>query len=189
MKKFILRFSLLPFLLACTGEQQYSTSYPCSFAFYASHHPDCALALSLASPGQFVIVEPQIKSGITHLVMTPNTGKWTSEQTDVKMVTAIENDRLSYDRMGANQRLIVGCSNLNGLKCFDGQCPNCLLNGTLSSYPLSWTDRGQALVCTKCNRKYDPNAVVGIPINGGKDDRRLIEYRIEFNGDRLYCHN
>ena len=112
----------------------------------------------------------------------------TEEQKDVKMVTAIENERLNYDNMGANRRLIVGCSNFNGLKCFDGQCPNCLLNGTLSNYPLSWTDRGQMLVCQKCSRKYNPNAE-GIPTNGGEDDRRLIEYRIEFNGDRLYCHN
>ena len=184
---FTLLFSLL-LLLSCTGEQQYSTSYPCSFAFYASNHPNCVLSLSLASPGQFVIVVPQLKSGVTHLMMTPNLGEWTEEQKDVKMVTAIENERLNYDNMGANRRLIVGCSNFNGLKCFDGQCPNCLLNGTLSNYPLSWTDRGQMLVCQKCSRKYNPNAE-GIPTNGGEDDRRLIEYRIEFNGDRLFCHN
>lgn len=175
-------------LAACTAEPRFSTQYPCSFVFYASSHLNSALTLAVGNAGQFCIVEPQLKNGVTHLILTPNTGTWTKDQTDVPLVTAIENDRLSYDRMGANKRLIIGASKFNGLRAFDGQCPNCLANGSTTNRPLSWADKGQLLECQKCGVKYNPNAE-GIPLNGQDDTPRLIEYRAEYNGDRLYVHN
>lgn len=175
-------------LSACSAEQRFSTQYPCSFVYYANYHPTSALSLCLGNPGHFTIVEPKMVSGLTHLMMTPNQGNnWTSDQVDVPMRSAIENDRLSYDRMGANKRLVIGLS-FTGLKAFDGQCPNCLQNGTSPNRPLSWADNGQMLMCAHCKTKYNPNAE-GIPTNGREDTPRLIEYRIEYNGDRLYVHN
>ena len=57
---------------ACGGEQQYSTQYPCSFVFFASNHITSCLTLALGNPGTFVIVEPQTRQVVTHLLLTPN---------------------------------------------------------------------------------------------------------------------
>lgn len=177
--------STLLLLGACEAEQQYSTRYPCSFVFYAINHPTSALTHCLGNPGHFVIVTPSLKSGVTHLMLTPNlNNNWSSEQLDIPMLTAKENDRLSYSYMGANQRLIIGLSNFNGLKAYDGQCPNCLENGTSINRPLNWTDNGLRLICQKCQTKYDPNTNVRqgeVP--------RLIEYQAEYQGTNLYVHN
>ena len=177
-------------LMGCEGEEQYSTKYQCSFVFYARYHTDCALTHALGNPGLFVIVEPKFVAGVTHLRLTPNQGQWEEFQTDISMGTsAIENERINYGNMGANRRLIIGCSNFDGLRCYDGQCPNCLENASSVNFPLTWTDRGQMLECSKCKTKYNPNAM-GNAVNGNAQTKRLIEYRVEpFNGDRLYVHN
>jgi len=177
-------------LVACNAEQQYSTRYPCSFVFYAKDHINTnALTISLSNPGQFVIVEPKQVNGLTHLMLTPNSGTWETFQTDIPLsASAIENERLSYDHMGACKRLIIGTSNFNGLKAYDGQCPNCLESDGALWHPLSWTDKGQMLVCERCQRKYNPHAE-GVPVNGKEGDLRLMEYRIEYNGQKLYVHN
>ena len=180
---------LFLFLLpACDEEEKYSTSYPCSFVFYCSNHPDCALSLAVTNPGQMVIVYPQLRDGVTHLILIPNQGNWTSQQTDVAMVTAIENDRLSYDRMGASRRLVIGMSNFNGLKCYDGHCPRCLSTGTTGNYPLHWLSDGKLVECSNCQAQYNTDAE-GVAVNAGEESLRLIEYRIEYNGTQLYAHN
>jgi hypothetical protein len=183
-------FTLLAVVLmvACQGEQKYSTQYPCSFMFFTSYHPTSVLTICLGNPGLFTIVEPKLVSGVTHLMLTPNQGNnWTSEQTDIPMRSAIENDRLNYENMGANKRLVIGAS-FTGQKAFDGQCPNCLANGTSVNRPLSWADKGLMLECAQCKTKYNPNAE-GIPTNGTEDTPRLIEYRVEYNGEKLFVHN
>ena len=172
---------------SCSAEQQYSTQYPCSFVYYASNHPNSALTLTMGNAGQFCIVQPKLVGGVTHQIMTPNYGSWTEEQTDVAMLTAIENERLTYDRMGANRRLIIGQSNFNGLKAFDGQCPSCLETSSSSNRPLVWVDKGQMLQCQKCSMKFNPNAD-GVAVSGS-ESKRLIEYRIDFNGEKIYVHN
>lgn len=186
--KRILSILLLAAAWACTAEQQFTTKYPCSFVYYASYHPLSALTHAVGNAGHFCIVWPRIASGITHIMMTPNMGTWTAEQTDVPMATAIENDRLTYDNMGANRRLVIGMTNSDGLKAYDGQCPNCLENGTSPNRPLSWTDKGQMLECQHCKVKYNPNAM-GMPVNGDGHTPRLLEYRADYNGERLYVHN
>ena len=191
MKRIVRLLFALPLLLltACTAEEQYSTKYSCNFIFYTRYHADCALTLVLGNPGQYVIVEPKFVAGVTHHVFTPNTGPWEQHQLDVAMTSAIENKRISYDNMGANRRLIVGSSNFNGLKCYDGQCPNCLEQGGSVNRPLSWADDGKKLRCPRCNIVYNPNAQ-GIPENGNEDTPRLLEYRVEpYNGESLYIHN
>lgn len=180
--------ALLGTLAGCAADEQFSTQYRCSFVFYASDHPASVLTLSLNNPGQFVVVEPKFVAGVTHLYLTPNQGSWEASQTDIAMTTEIENRRLTYDNMGANRRLIIGCSNFNGLKCYDGQCPQCLQNSTSPICPLTWADRGRMLECKKCKTVFNPNAE-GIPVNGTEQTPRLIEYRVEYNGQRLYAHN
>ena len=176
---------LLTILTGCAAEQQYSTQYACSFLFYANIHPTSALTLALGNPGAFVIVEPQIRQGVVHLMLTPNVGN----TEDVPMTTAKENDRLSYNTMGAQQRLVVGRSQFDGLKGYDGQCPNCIRETSRTNFPLRWAANGQRLECGKCQRQYDPNAD-GLPTSGQKEgDVRLLQYRVDFNGERLFVHN
>ncbi len=186
---------LLLLFAACGGEQQYSTQYPCGFVFFASNHITSCLTLALGNPGTFVIVEPQTQQGVTHLLLTPNSGRMVDGQwsavnaEDLPMTTAKENDRVTYQNMGAQQRLIIGCSKFDGLKAYDGQCPNCIREYGRTHFPLVWADKGERLRCDKCGRKYDPNAN-GIPTDGQqKDDVRLLQYRIDYNGERLYVHN
>lgn len=172
-------------LSGCSAEQQYSTQYACSFVFFASSHTTSCLTLSLGNPGQFVIVAPQTRQGVTHLMLTPNNG----EAEDLPMTTAKENDRVSYQNMGAQQRIIVGRSQFDGLKAYDGQCPNCMVEYGRTNFPLTWADNGQRLKCDKCSRKYDPNAD-GIPTDGQREgDVRLLQYRADYNGERLFVHN
>lgn len=173
------------FLFACSGEQQYSTQYACSFVFFASSHQTSCLTLALGNPGQFVIVAPQTRQGVTHLMLTPNNG----EPEDLPMTTAKENDRVSYQNMGAQQRLVIGRSQFDGLKAYDGQCPNCMVEYGRTNFPLTWVDNGHRLKCDKCSRKYDPNAD-GIPTDGQREgDVRLLQYRADYNGERLFVHN
>lgn len=186
-KACLLLFTTL-LLAACTADQRFTTKYPCSFVFLASNHANSALTLALGNAGQFCIVTTRVASGVTHLMLTPNYGTWTTEQTDIAMTIAIENERLSYNNMGANRRLIIGMSNFSGLKAYDGQCPKCLEESGAVNRPLSWTDKGQMLLCQRCSTKYNPNAE-GMPVNGNEGTPRLLEYRVEYNGERLYVHN
>jgi len=170
---------------ACDADNQYGSPYECSFVFFASSHPTSILTLAMTNPGTFITVTPKSEQGVTHLLMTANYG--TTE--DLAMTTEKENRRLSYASMGAHQMLIIGCSNFNGVKAYDGQCSNCLINLGGLNYPLVWTDNGQHLQCGKCGRVYDPNTE-GIPVeNGQKSDRNLYQYAVQFNGETLHVYN
>ena len=172
-------------LCACDADNEYGSPYACSFVFFASYHPTSLLTLALGNPGTFATVVPKTEQGVTHLVLTTNYGK----QEDLPMVTEKENSRLNYSSMGANRRLIIGCSKFNGMKAYDGQCSNCLINLGGLNYPLQWTDDGEFLRCDKCHRVYDPNAG-GMPVeNGQKGDRSLYQYAIQYNGETLHVYN
>ena len=172
-------------LSACDAENQYGSPYPCSFVFYTSYHTNSLLTLSLGNPGEYVIVEPKVIQGGLHLIMTPNNG----EPEDLPLTTEKEAKRLDYSHMGANNRLIIGRSLYSGLKAYDGQCSNCLINLGGPSYPLTWSDNGQRLFCAKCNRSYDPNAE-GVPTdNAQKGDRNLYQYAVQYNNEMLHIYN
>lgn len=180
-------------LLACDAGNKFSTRYPCSFVFFPSQYPSSALTRALGNPGDFVIVCPETRQGVTHLVLTPNHGKWAESDTDLAMRTAIGNERVSYNSMGAARGLVIGCSRFFGLKAFDRQCVNCLNEYGSPRYPLTWsTDNDQQLVCTKCHRVYSLEADDAFPVSGGKQgDEPLMQYKIEVTGnnERLLVHN
>jgi hypothetical protein len=169
----------------CNDENKYSHKYPCSFVFHAQYHPTSVLTRSLTNPGMFVIVTSELRQGVTHLLVEPNGG---DAKEDLVMSTAIENERTSYQSMGANRSLIVGMSNFDGLKGYDRQCPNCIEELGGVDYPLNFTGDGQIVECSRCHRTYSLMSE-GMPTNGEKGDKALMQYIAIYDGTRLYVHN
>lgn len=162
-------------LAACDVEDQYNSPYACSFIFYTSYHTTSGLSLvTTSNPGFFVwTYVKESSSGLNTVYVYRNDG---SEDDPVSLTTAIE-ARLSYDNMGANGQLIIGCTTLNGLRAYDRQCPYCLDNYGGYSYPLTWTDDGASVECDKCGRVYSLNNE-GICTSGGDSSYRLLQYRV-----------
>lgn len=170
--------SLMLVLMACETEPKYNTYYDCYFVFMANLYPTSALTRAVSSPGDFVIVKPTTERGVTHLHLTPNRGTWAATDLDLVMNTAIGNQRINYNRMGANRGLIIGSSNFFGRKAYDLQCPNCLEDYGVAKYELSWTQDGNYLECSNCKRVYQADNDDGIPVAGAKKgDKMLIQYR------------
>lgn len=165
-------------LIACDAETKYNTYYPCNFVFFTNIYPSSALTRAVNNPGEFVIVKSETRQGVTHLILTPNHGSWAKSDVDLTMSTAIGNERLNYNSMGAGRGLIIGRSNFYGLKAFDLQCPNCLDAFGIAKYELTWIEDGRYLQCTQCQRTYQPDNDDGIIVAGGqKGDKMLIQYR------------
>ena len=188
---------LLPLLLlllsACEVDNQFSSTY-CNFMFQASLYPTSALTNAIASSGgNFCIVKAVQEKGVWHLKLTPNQGSWEASDLDLVMNTAIGNEKLSYNSMGAGKGLIIGYSNAFGLKAFDLQCPNCLEEYGMPKYELHWTDNGRYLECAKCKRVYNQDNDDGYIVRNGHDgDKMLIQYRyVSYNANdgRLVVHN
>lgn len=174
---FILTMALM--LLACDAEDLYNSNYACSFTFYTQHHPESSLSsINTTNPGFFVwVTVKRSSSGLNTVYVYTNTGE---EDDPISLTTEIENNRISYDNMGANNQLIIGCTTLNGLKAYDRQCPYCLDTFTGYSYPLEWTDNGASVECSNCGRVYSLNNE-GMCTSGHDGTYRLLQYRIFFS--------
>lgn len=180
MKNIIKAIIVSMAFVACdSGEERYSREYLCQFTFNTQLHIASPLTRCLTNPGSFVRVDVKKELGVFNLYIYSNNGK---EQEKLTLSTDKENYQMG--QVGANNSIIVGCSNFNGLRAYDSQCPNCLDAYTGISYPLTWTDNGQTVCCAKCNRKYQLNSD-GITDNG----LRLIEYRVRFDGQMLVVRN
>lgn len=174
-------FALMAALTACTSDgYRYSTDYACNFTFYVSRHQTSFLARVLDNPGLYAWVEVQKKLGVNHLMVHPNNG---DADEDIALTTEIENSRLDYDMMGAGGQLIVGCSPFGEWKAYDRQCPYCLDNTTTRKHPLEWTNNGQSVKCSRCNRVYSLSSGIS------DDGERLKEYRVQSNGTVIQIHN
>lgn len=173
-------------LAACDGESQYTTAYPCAFVFQTQYHTTSRLTLCLNNPGAFAIVTPELRQGVTHLLVSTNDG---NPDEDIPMTTAIENERTSYQNMGASRGLIIGCATTGGLRAYDRQCPNCLEQLGGRNYPLVWADGGLHVSCSRCHRTYDLNGFLPSCLNGTEGDLPLLQYKASYDGQRLYVHN
>jgi len=155
------------------NENRYSTAYLCHFMFRGDYHQTSIITRTLDNPGMYVNVKVQKKSGITHLIANPNNG---GETEDIAMTTEIEN-RYDYSNVGANQCIIIGCTTTGEYRAYDGQCPYCLDNYSGVNFPLSWTNNGQSVVCSKCKRTYNLN------YDGISDDgNRMLQYSLRTSG-------
>lgn len=163
--------------MACKADSEYSRNYACHFVFYIQHghvtqnNEVSILNGILDNPGVFAKVSVKKLSGITHVIVAPNNG---GKNEDIKLTTELENNQISYV-MGANNALLVGCDTKMQAVAFDGQCANCLETYSTSNYPLTWSDNGRTVTCSKCGRVYDLNAE-GICVKGDKG-RALYKYR------------
>lgn len=162
------------------GESRYTSDYVCNFIFYITYHPTSVLARVLDNPGMYVRVEVTKSLGIYHLLVYPNDG---SDYEDIALTTALENEKISYDYVGADGAIIIGCSTAMEWQAYDAQCPACLENYTGTSYPLSWSDNGTSVTCSKCSRTY-------YLVHGASDDGyRLLEYYITSSGSVIVVRN
>lgn len=185
MKRLRIIFMLsLVLLAACDADDKYSNRYACNFMFYTKYHDTSILTRSLGNPGAFTIVKVEKKDNVNRLLISSNSGMGNEE---IKLTSALENERISYQNMGANRSLIIGCSNFNGLKAYDRQCPNCIDEFGGVNYPLEF-DENDAVVCNKCKRLYLLNSE-GMAVSGEKGDHALLQYRVEYNGEQMFVHN
>lgn len=185
---------ILCLLAGCDADNKYNTYYPVNFVFYANLYPTCALTRALNSPGDFCIVEPwKDNRGQWHLKLTPNHGQWADSDVNLALGTTIDNKMINYNMMGAGMGLIIGHSNAFGKKCFDLQCPNCLKEQGIARYKMEWTDNGNHLKCSNCNRVYNQDNDDGTIVSGGKKgDNMLIQYQhitYDQTVGRLLIHN
>ncbi len=171
---------IMTLLTACSADPQYSTTYPCNFYFDTGKHPTSIQTRSLDNPGMWTFVSVRQSQGINHVMVTPNNG----DAEDIAMTTEIENHRVNYNNMGADNGIIVGCSNFSGIRAYDRQCPKCLDNARNSA--LEWDDNRQMVKCQSCQSAYmlenGSCTTAGI---------RLLEYKVAFSGpgSPLQVHN
>lgn len=159
-------------LLACGADTQYSTQYPCSFYFDTAKHPTSILTRSLGNQGMWVFVSVNRKQGINHVIVSPGNG---DPVEDIAMTTEIENNRVNYNNLGADNGIILGCSNFNGIRAYDRQCPHCLDGGKKSA--LRWDQSLQMVNCPSCGLVYmlETGNCTSVSL-------RLLEYKVAYSG-------
>lgn len=167
-------------LMSCSdAEEEYSTKYPCVFTFYTQSHPTSLLTLALDNPGTYVNVKVELVKGAHRLDISSGNGH---DRETVLITTDRENYQIG--NVGADNCIIVGCSTFDGLRAYDGQCPNCLIDYSGNRFPLVWADNGQAVTCGKCGRRYELN------YDGRTDDgRALLRYHVAYDGAVLVVRN
>jgi len=171
MRRWLL-FLMVVTLWGCQKEEnRYSTKYKCYFRYYTDLHPISQLTYTLSDPGAYVSVRVGSVGGLKRVLTQSNR----DGKRDTTILTAAAEADFSRYSLGAGDMLIIGNSqSLEGLRAYDGQCPNCLSQYGRPAYPLSFSNGGQQVNCGQCKRKYDLNN--GIPLNGGDGDLRLMEY-------------
>lgn len=160
------------------AENTHSTDYPCRFTFDMSLHQTSVLTRIIDNPGLYVGVSSRKVKGVTWLTIEPNNG----DKEDFPLTTEREN-YYSYDNMGAGNSLIVGCSNFNGLKAYDRQCPSCLKSSRNPVYTLAFTGNRQKMECKACGRIYE------LETGQSNDGVRLMEYTPRVSGSILTVTN
>ena len=95
--------------------------------------------------------------------------------------TDLENN-LRYD-LGANNDigLIIGCTNFDGPRAYDGSCPNC---PTLRA--MNWSGNRQQVTCSQCSRTYslDTGNIIS-----GEEGSSLMRYNCAFDGTTVRAWN
>ena len=183
------RVLILVTLLICScsaDEFEYCTDRQCYFVYDSSIHNVCILnnALNPLTSGIFCQVQQAPRNGIRHLILQLQDGKTTEE---VAITTATETQRSCI--LGAGNGLVIGYSSLNQqLYAFDLQCPNCLkTHYPYVKYALQWSNNGNWLKCSTCQRSYDLNN--GGIVASGESGLKLLRYRSDYTGQTLFVRN
>jgi nitrite reductase/ring-hydroxylating ferredoxin subunit len=87
--------------------------------------------------------------------------------------------RIETHPLGANNGIIIGCSNFQGHVAWDRQCPNCITQYGGTNYPLELNGIRQSVMCKKCKRTY--SLETGAITEGAKGEA-LMRYGIDYKG-------
>lgn len=166
-------------LAACEAENRISTRFPCNFYFNPKLHPGTSIETALNNLGNYTFISVK-NNGIWHIYSTLNDGRNITE--DIKITTDRTegwDNRIKTHALGANNGIIIGCSNFQGHVAWDRQCPNCITQYGGVNYPLELNGIRQSVMCKKCKRTYSLDT--GAITEGAKGDP-LMGYGISYNG-------
>ena len=166
-------------LAACEAENRISTRFPCNFYFNPKLHPGTSIETALNNLGNYTFISVK-NNGIWHIYSTLNDGRNITE--DIKITTDRTegwDNRIKTHALGANNGIIIGRSNFQGLVAWDRQCPNCITQYGGVNYPLELNGIRQSVMCKKCKRTYSLDT--GAITEGAKGDP-LMGYGISYNG-------
>ena len=166
-------------LAACEAENRISTRFPCNFYFNPKLHPGTSIETALNNLGNYTFISVK-NNGIWHIYSTLNDGRNITE--DIKITTDRTegwDNRIKTYALGANNGIIIGRSNFQGLVAWDRQCPNCITQYGGVNYPLELNGIRQSVMCKKCKRTY--SLETGTITEGTKGDP-LMGYGISYNG-------
>ena len=166
-------------LAACEAENRISTRFPCNFYFNPKLHPGTSIETALNNLGNYTFISVK-NNGIWHIYSTLNDGRNITE--DIKITTDRTegwDNRIKTHALGANNGIIIGRSNFQGLVAWDRQCPNCITQYGGVNYPLELNGIRQSVMCKKCKRTY--SLETGTITEGIKGDP-LMGYGISYNG-------
>lgn len=179
MTSAVMLFISIYMLVACDAESRISTRFPCNFYFNPKLHPGTSIEAALNNVGNYTFISVK-NDGIWHIYSTINDGRNLTE--DIKITTdRVEgwDNRIKTRDLGANNGIIIGLSNFQGLVAWDRQCPNCITQYGGTNYPLELNGIRQSVICKKCNRTY--SLETGAITNGAKGDP-LMGYGISYKG-------
>ena len=178
-------------LTACGADPVFDNEYAPSFSFNVGWHKGCIIEDALSIAGTFVFISVPT-DGNPRFVITPSNPDREEVLLPVSEIErrALEAQRQSpWGTMGINRRLLVGTSNFDGLKAFDGHCPSCHAETGRRDYPLTWTENHQHVGCANCGRVYNPNGNGSLMNAKGSSDRNLKNYGVDYNGQILTVRN
>ena len=188
VKSIVLLFTLIV-LASCGAEDSISRKFECRFTFLTQNHAGNTLEVALNGLGTYTFVSTSYQNGIWHILSTPNYNNAKTE--DIPITVATEKQYTNTTALGANNGIIIGHTNFNGLVAYDRQCPNCIDQYGGTNYPLDWNAGNQQLVtCKKCHRNY--NLEYGSCEGEGE---RLMQYIINYSdndrgtGKVIWVHN
>ena len=166
-------------LAACEAENRISTRFPCNFYFNPKLHPGTSIETALNNLGNYTFISVK-NNGIWHIYSTLNDGRNITE--DIKITTDRTegwDNRIKTHALGANNGIIIGRSNFQGLVAWDRQCPNCITQYGGVNYPLELNGIRQSVMCKKCKRTYSLETGA---ITEGIKGAPLMGYGISYNG-------
>lgn len=181
MKNWFIALSTLLLLCACNAQDPISREYRCWFLFSYTDHPTSILFTAVQNPGSYAYVTTRGdgKQSVRHVTVRFNDPSVKEEDNIIR--TELENN-LRYD-LGVNNDigLIIGCTNFDGPRAYDGCCPNCP-----APRAMSWSGNRQQVTCGKCSRTYslDTGNIIS-----GDDGKSLMRYNCAFDGTTVRAWN
>lgn len=181
MKKWFVALSVLLLFCACEAQNPISREYRCWFLFSYTDHPTSLLFTAVQNPGSYAYVTTRGdgKKSARHVTVKFNDPSVPLEDNIIR--TDLENN-LRYD-LGANNDigLIIGCTNFDGPRAYDGSCPNC---PTLRA--MNWSGNRQQVTCSQCSRTYslDTGNIIS-----GEEGSSLMRYNCAFDGTTVRAWN